>query len=53
MTKVVFQFSGKMIEYLINDADRIGYHHRKTEVITRLHRYKNKSKKKNPEGLKT
>lgn len=35
-----------MIEYLINDADRIGYHHRKTEVITRLHRYKNKSKKK-------
>lgn len=38
MTKMVFQFSGKMIEYLINDADRIGYHYRKTEGITRLHR---------------
>ena len=31
MTKVVFQFSGKMVEYFINYAEWIVYQYRKTK----------------------
>lgn len=49
MTKVVFQFSGKMVEYLINYAGWIAYQYRKTEdkavcyICIKI----------NPKGLKT
>lgn len=48
MTKVVFQFSGKMTEYLINDTNRIGYQYIETGDKTACYICTNI----NPEGLK-